>query len=389
MASLHKDPREKSPFWYCAYRLADGRRAFRSTGKTKKDDAWIVCQALVEMEGKVAEGEASADQLMKVVNATLKRLGKDPIERPSARKWFKRWLDIEKGAVSESTLVRYTQITESFLESLGSKGDVRLSAITTDDVTKFRDELLSGGRTPQTVNQTIRKILKRPFKVALDEGVIDRNPVGAVRLLRGETAEKGVFTPEDVQKLLVAAKNDWKGLILAGFYTGGRLRDLSQLKWSNVDLTEKTVTFWQKKTEGKTAKAKVKIPLHPELEEYLILHAGVDNPAAPVFPDLFGKHGPGKSGLSMAFKRIMEQAGVAAGVMREKQGAAGRNLSARSFHSLRHSFNSALANAGVSQELRQKLTGHASEAMNALYTHHELETIRGAVVSLPRLPKNG
>jgi hypothetical protein len=207
VASLHKDPRKKSPFWYCAYRLADGRRAFRSTGKTKKDEAWIVCQALAEMEGKVAEGEASADQLMKVVNATLKRLGQDPIERPSARKWFKRWLDIEKGAVAESTLARYTQITESFLKSLGSKADVRLSAITTDDVTKFRDELLGGGRTPQTVNQIIRKILKRPFKVALDEGVIDRNPVAAVRLLRGETAEKGVFTPEEVQKLLVAAKD--------------------------------------------------------------------------------------------------------------------------------------------------------------------------------------
>src|SRR5260221_10004532 len=245
MASLHKDPRKKSPFWYCAYRLADGRRAFRSTGKTKKDEAWIICQSYVEMEGKVAEGEASADQLMKVVNATLKRLGKDPIERPSARKWFKRWLDIEKGAVSESTLARYTQITESFLGSLGSKADVRLSAITTDDVTKFRDELLEGGRTPQTVNQAIRKILKRPFKIALDEGVIDRNPVGAVRLLRGETAERGVFTPEEVRKLLETAKDtDWEGMILAGFYTGGRLKDLSHLKWSNVDLTEKTITFW-------------------------------------------------------------------------------------------------------------------------------------------------
>lgn len=390
MASLHKDPRKKSPFWYCAYRLADGRRAFRSTGKTKKDEAWIVCQSFVEMEGKVAEGEASADQLMKVVNATLKRLGHDPIERPSARKWFDRWLATEKGAVSESTLERYDQIVRSFLESLGSKANVRLSAITTDDITKFRDELLKGGRTPQTVNQTIRKILKRPFKIALDEGVIDRNPVGAVRLLRGETAEKGIFKPEEVRKLLKAAKGtDWEGLILAGFYTGARLKDLAQLKWSNVDLTEKTVTFWQKKTEGKTPKAKVKIPLHPEFEDYLIKHAGLDNPNAPVFPELHDKPGPGKSGLSMAFKRIMERAGIAAGVMREKQGPAGRTLSARSYHSLRHSFNSALAKAGVSQELRQKLTGHASEAMNTLYTHHELETIRSAVVSLPRLPKDG
>jgi integrase len=387
VASLHKDPRKKSPFWYCAYRLADGRRAFRSTGKTKKDEAWIICQSYVEMEGKVAEGEASADQLMKVVNATLKRLGHDPIERPSARKWFKRWLDTEKGAVSEHTLERYEQVVEAFLKSLGSKADVRLSAVSTDDVTKFRDELLSEGRTPQTVNHVVRKVLKRPFKIALDEGVIDRNPVGAVRLLRGVTAEKGMFTPNQVRLLVEAAKNDWKGLILAGYYTGARLVDLARLKWSNVDLSEKTLTFWQKKTEGKTAKAKVKIPLHPELEDYLIAHGSIDKPDAPVFPELYNKPGPGKSGLSMAFKRIMAAAGIDGGLIREAGGEKGRNVSALSFHSLRHSFNSALANAGVGQELRQKLTGHASEATNALYTHHERETLRKAVASLPRLPK--
>jgi hypothetical protein len=32
----------------------------------------------------------------------------------------------------------------------------------------------------RTVNQTV-KILKRPFKIAREEGLIDRNPVAAVR----------------------------------------------------------------------------------------------------------------------------------------------------------------------------------------------------------------
>jgi len=39
----------------------------------------------------------------------------------------------------------------------------------------------------------------------------------------------------------------------------------------------------------------------------------------------------------MAFKRIMEQAGVEAGVARLSSGAKGRSFSLRSFHSLRHS----------------------------------------------------
>jgi hypothetical protein len=55
------------------------------------------------------------------------------------------------------------------------------------------------------VNQTI-KILKRPFRIALDEGLIDRNPVGTVRRIRTSGAKKGVFSPEQIQRLLEVAE---------------------------------------------------------------------------------------------------------------------------------------------------------------------------------------
>ena len=43
----------------------------------------------------------------------------------------------------------------------------------------------------------------------------------------------------------------------------------------------------------------------------------------------------GKSGASQAFRRIMERAGVPAGIARKaEEGSAGRSVSARSFHSL-------------------------------------------------------
>mgnify|MGYP001613889461 CR=1 FL=1 len=62
-----------------------------------------------------------------------------------------------------------------------------------------------------------------------------------------------------------------------------------------------------------------------------------------------------------------------------------RKLSRRSFHALRHSFASALAKAGVSPELRMKLTGHTTEAVHRGYTHHELDVLRSAVTKLPSL----
>jgi site-specific recombinase XerD len=62
-----------------------------------------------------------------------------------------------------------------------------------------------------------------------------------------------------------------------------------------------------------------------------------------------------------------------------------RNLSRLSFHSLRVSFNSTLHNKGVDQELRRKLTGHKSNAVNDRYTQTELQTLRDAVNKLPAL----
>ena len=89
-------------------------------------------------------------------------------------------------------------------------------------------------------------------------------------------------------------------------------------------------------------------------------------------------HLPG-AGASKAFRRIMERAGVAAGIARQAaQGSAGRNVSARSFHSLRHTFVTALSHANVAVELRKQLAGHSSEAQSLHYTHPEFAALRAA-----------
>jgi len=121
----------------------------------------------------------------------------------------------------------------------------------------------------------------------------------------------------------------------------------------------------------------VTIPIHSQFGAWLRKQTrGIGK--ASVFPTLAGKAGGGKSGLSMAFKRIMERGKIKGRLLRDATGE-GRSQSSLSFHSLRHSFNSALANAGVSQEIRQKLTGHASAEMNAIYTHYKVAPLRAAI----------
>jgi integrase len=90
----------------------------------------------------------------------------------------------------------------------------------------------------------------------------------------------------------------------------------------------------------------------------------------------------GRHGLSEGFKRIMRKAGLDLDTV---QGKGVRQLSRRTFHALRRSFTSALANQGVAPELRMTLTGHKTEAVHRGYTHHELEKLRAAVGKIPPL----
>jgi integrase len=220
-----------------------------------------------------------------------------------------------------------------------------------------------------------------PFRVAVRQGYITHNPGEAVEPLhnRDEREDKGTFDIEQVRALIRTAENQWRGVILMGFYSGARLRDIVQLRWASVDLDNQTITLKQRKTT-----ARVVIPIHPELQTYFLELSVPDDANAFVFPTLAAKKTSGKSGLSMAFTRIMAKAHIRGNVARKAKGK-GRTVNSLTFHSLRHSFNSILANAGIAQEIRQKLTGHASAEMNKRYTHHELEPLRNAIAVIPSL----
>ncbi len=128
------------------------------------------------------------------------------------------------------------------------------------------------------------------------------------------------------------------------------------------------------------------VPIHPALETYLIELPAVDNGEAFVFPKLAGNDTGGRQGLSRTFARIMARAKIEGAITRAGSNQ-GRTVRSLSFHSLRHSFSSAMANAGVSEEVRMKLAGHTTREMHSRYTHHELAPLRAAVAMIPSLVK--
>jgi integrase len=376
MASIFRKPH--SPFWFAAYRDANGQRRQKTTKRIKRGEAIDFAQSLERLAESGRNRTLTEAAARQAVSLLVEQSTGKPLEFYTAGAWLAEWLAGKKGVTSDRTRLKYEQYTAEFRASLGDRDKAPLNGISSGDLRKFRDTLAKAGHSPATVNGAL-KILASPFNAALRLGYIPVNPCAGVEMLRDDAdAEKDVFTPEQVRALIAAAEGDWQGAILAGFFTGLRLRDVTDLRWEAVDFKTGILRVKTRKTG-----AVVSLPLHDELAAWLRQQTrGIGK--APIFPTLAGKTGGGKSGLSMKFRGIMERAGIAGRILREREAnSAGRTQSSLSFHSLRHSFNSALANAGVAQELRQKLTGHATKAMNAKYTHHELELLRAAVAVLP------
>ena len=89
----------------------------------------------------------------------------------------------------------------------------------------------------------------------------------------------------------------------------------------------------------------------------------------------------------MSVGEIMKRAKIERFLTRTTKDGAARDTAKRSFHSLRHTFTTWLASESVPEEVRRKMTGHTSTRSHQQYTHHELETLKGAVEKLPGLNK--
>lgn len=379
MASIHK--RDRSPFWFASFQDALGRWIKKSTKTTNRALALKMASDWSRVAKLAKTGRLVESQARRVVSEIHEQATGAPLNFYTCEAWLTEWLNGKRGAAKDRSLLKYTQICREFRESLGDRAALPLTAITQADIRRFRDTLAATGKAPSTVNQTVRKVLASPFTAAVRAGYITHNPCTGVEALKDEVdTEKDIFTPEQVETLCKTATGDWVGVILVGFYTGLRLKDITDLEWGNLSLEDALIRLRTKKTGSKLT-----IPIAPPLLSWLAAQPeGIGQ--AKVFRELADKSGAGRSGLSMQFKRIMERAGIRGRIIREcTKGGAGRNQSSLSFHSLRHSYNSALANAGVSQELRQKLTGHKSAAMNDRYTHHEIETLRSAVAKVPQI----
>ncbi len=366
----------------------DGAVVRQSTGKTKRreaDNEAKDIEAEVRRNGKVPEGLPVAFQsiLLRAAHEAhqgkltlarsedllreLHRLANPEYERISVDQHLSNWIADQIPHVSSRTIEIYGDMRRLMTRALGK----RLSSAAVDSlsVSDVKRALATIKKThmASTTNQTLRAF-RRGMESAVQLGLCSANPAAQVRPYK-ETDGKEVapFSREEFATLLRHVRrsykhDEWEGAVLIAGHTGLRFGDVLSLTGKNVHDGRLVVET------GKTGKM-IEIPMTPPVAAWIGAKRG------KFFPLLSAK---GAGSLSTTFTRIMERAGVPRDIElpgREKKGR-------RSFHSLRHSFTSWLADNDVHADVRKKLTGHKSDGIHAEYTHHD-EALDKAMEGLP------
>lgn len=165
------------------------------------------------------------------------------------------WLDLwyrgyKKANLRPNTQMSYERrIHQHIIPALGG---IQLNKLTTAEIQQFYSNLKQGGRLLRTElygeglsDQTVRGIhttLHAALDKAVDEKLIFRNPADRCKLPSAKPREMKVLAPDEIQRLLIQAKEDGCfELLLLELSTGLRRGEILALQW--YDLNFKTGTL--------------------------------------------------------------------------------------------------------------------------------------------------
>jgi integrase len=381
MAYVWKHP--KSKFFYAAFSDHLGVRRNRSTKSTNQREAQRIADAFEESARK----KRTAKQTRRVMSELHEWITGESLISQSWRAFTRSWIVRKTPEVSKATMAFYLNAVGKFTEYLGERADLQMTDLNEADVIGFRNheaETLA----PKTVNHDL-KCLKMVFRAALQDRVISEDPAEFVSSAKKAKVSGGSsrrpFSIPELRAVLSVADEEWRSLILFGFYTGQRLGDIAGLTWFNVDLPNSIIRLVTRKT-GKT----LLIPISELLRRHIETLPAGDEPGAPVHPRAYATvNRQGKTGnLSNQFADILAAAGLREKKAHRRTGTGrggSRESGGLSFHCLRHTAVSLLKAAGMSEASVMELVGHDSEQMSAHYTHTDQEALRKTANALPNI----
>ena len=379
---------EKSGRWTMRVCI-DGKRYSRSTRTRDRDEAERFLQRFLAPFGRGNRRLPLADVWLEYVKSPRRNdLAKATMDsKRNVWMHFARWMEHNYLPVSD------------------------LAGVTADMIAEYL-VCLRADLCATTYNNRVC-VLREIFRVLSDKAGLMDDPWEGVRLRAGDSHSRRELTMDELRRLLDAANgvgirrsrtkedsnlhctpmptscasnNEWYLLILIGIYTGLRLGDCCRLDWSQINMAQQVIQLVPQKTKNHARGRPVTIPIHPALGGALFPAIEQSNNrtflSGPVLPTVAELYERERWHVSHELSSIFRKANIRTSVKIE--GRKHRTPEA-TFHSLRHTFVSFAANAGVPLHVVQSIVGHESTAMTRHYYHENIDALKSAVAAIPTL----
>ena len=223
---------------YYTGEIKDGKRVRKSVFARTQTE----CKEKLET---AIEGNRQAQQL-------LNRCAYLNTSEPTMEEWYKIWLNsFCKTAIKDYTVRGYKSYYETYI--LPRIGKIKLNQISTVMCQQLLTDLYTDGRirnretrgnglSAKTVKD-IKIALQTCLQKAVDEEIIQKNPVKKVQLPKDEKKEMQTLSADDLGAFLQEAKDSGcYEFYLLELTTGLRLGEILALTWDDFNEKEKTIT---------------------------------------------------------------------------------------------------------------------------------------------------
>ncbi len=334
--------RKGSPFYWMTFRV-NGRKIAESTKTQNKKLADRIYSKKVT---EIAEGRYFANEARKRTFEELKD------------RYMTEHSKIYKSETS------YQRDISTFKNLSNFFNGKTLAEITPASITEYKTSRQKKGVKTATIAkelETLRNALNLAYRAW---EWLTENPFLKVKIEKANNKIERFLTAEEEKRLLDASPAWLQEIITFALHTGARREEIISLKWFDVDLFKRAVTFL--KTKNKEIRT---VPLNQTVIDLLKRKSKVKSISGYVFPSQAGTKRIGKN-LYREFQLARKRA----------------RLEDVRIHDLRHTFATRLAQAGVDLYTISKLLGHKTLVMTTRYSHHNTESIRHGV---DILDKNG
>ena len=357
------------------------------------------------------------DQAERELQRFLAPFGLGEHRLPLADVWFEYVKSPNRNELAKATLdgkrqtwMHFAKWMEHFYLHVGD-----LAGVTSDMVAEYL-VCLRADLCATTYNNRVC-ILREIFRVLAQKARLEEDPWEGVRLRPDDSHSRRELTMSELKRLLEAAKrvdgktltsgedaasplgsSEWYKLILIGIYTGLRLGDCCRLDWSQINLAQGVIQLVPEKTKRHHRRI-VTIPIHNALGAALLESAECGERGeggeetqhsalstlhftGPVLPYISEMYTRTRSRVSDRLCAIFRAAHIETSVQIEGRK---HKTPEATFHSLRHTFVSFAANAGVPLHIVQSIVGHESTAMTRHYYHENIDALKSAVAAIPTL----